>query len=62
MENILMLGKAKGKRRSGPQKMKLLDSITNSMDVKLSKPWDIVEDRATWCAGGVTKSQTLLSY
>ena len=57
-----MLGKAKGKRRRRPQKMRLLDSITNSVDIKLSKPWDIVEDRATRCAGGVTKSQTLLSY
>ena len=56
----LMLGKIEGKRRRGRQMMKWLDSITNSMDMKLSKLQETVKDRYTWRAAvhGVTKSWT----
>ena len=59
----LMLGKIEGRRRRGQQRMRWLDSITNIMDMNLSKLWKIVEDRGAWHATvhGVTKSQTLLS-
>ena len=54
-----MLGKADSKRRSGWQRMKWFDSITNSMDVNLSKLWEIVKDREAWRASlGVEKSRT----
>ena len=55
-----MLGKIEGKRRRGHEKMRWLDSITNSMGVDLSKVWEIVEDRGAWLAtiNGVTKSWT----
>ena len=58
----LMLGKIEGKRRRGQQRMRWLDSITNSMDMNLSKLLEIVEDRGVWHAPvhGVTKNQTRL--